>query len=894
MGKVLVSGKKLTAAEKQRRYREKRKLDLSREEEYQEKHKARNAKRKKVHELTEREHRREKKKWRQRQNASRKKKKIDNANRELTPPSTPEPSPSNSNGNKVRGRKVILRHRSKCVRENKRLQAHVKILEEKIRNEQRKAEKYKKRLQRQNAKQNNKLNMMPDSDLTPNSKTRKMLTDLDNDLSESNIRRRKSLLMNSSVARTLTFHNAMTSSIKENYMGAKSKIVKRHISSALSSKLILRYRFQTMIGRTLGLSCCQRLLQKRQLKDNKRRFLIESFFLSEDVSRTTAGIKETVTRKKIKKQKRYLLSDMKTLFKKFIKLHGRGISYTTFTRFRPFYVLKPTEVTRNTCLCKQHTNIELKAAKLRQMNLIDEKDPHKLYPLTVCDKSNCQCMYNMCQICKTLTVPLKDFEGNNEVKWEKWVTAKEIRQKKKNGEVVSVPVQITSKVTVDGTLSQLTKEFHEEITLLKKHAFNIKIQNKGYDDVKTNLKRNEAILHADFSENYSCKLASEVQSFHFGGSRNQVTLHTGIMYTSTEKPLPFATVSPNKEHGPAAIWAHLKPVLEYLKIEHPDVSTVHFFSDGPSSQYKQKQNFYLFTTQVYELGFQNATWSFFESSHGKGAPDGVGGALKRMANHYVAHGCDITDATVFFNLMKEKSKIKLFYVTDNDIEQSFENLPSIPLKTIAGTRGIHQVITYKKNEMIFRPLSCFCDANKWEEGLTCKCYFPAESVSFTEKQKKCKQRKKSRYEAIYSSSESDSEAEISLVESDDDILTMEDFANHMQRESVDQEVLLEAPTEANISEGTFIIVELLGGLRKKTKLKFAGLVTRKCNREDDGDYIVTFLVKQGTDDCYLLNEKDVSAIDFAQVNAVLPQPEIVMRGSERFAYKFPCCLENYF
>lgn len=36
-----MSGKKLTAAEKQKRYREKRKLDLSREEEYKEKHKAR-------------------------------------------------------------------------------------------------------------------------------------------------------------------------------------------------------------------------------------------------------------------------------------------------------------------------------------------------------------------------------------------------------------------------------------------------------------------------------------------------------------------------------------------------------------------------------------------------------------------------------------------------------------------------------------------------------------------------------------------------------------------------------------------------------------------------------------------------------------------------------------
>ena len=280
------------------------------------------------------------------------------------------------------------------------------------------------------------------------------------------------------------------------------------------------------------------------------------------MSRTTAGTKETVPTKKIKKQKRYLLSDMKTLYTKFNRLHRNGISYTTFTRYRPFYVLKPTEVTRNTCLCKQNTNIELKSTKLRQFNLIEEKDPHKLYTHIVCDKSNYKCMYNLCNDCKSLTVPMKEFNKNDEVKWEKQLTTKETRQKKRGGEQISVPVQITSKVTVNGTLGELTKEFHDEMKLLKKHVFNIKMQNKAYADVKTNLQSNEAIIHADFSENFACKLAAEVQSFHFGGSRNQVSLHTGIMYTSQEKPLPFATVSPNREHGPAAIWAHLKPILE--------------------------------------------------------------------------------------------------------------------------------------------------------------------------------------------------------------------------------------------------------------------------------------------------------------------------------------------
>ena len=71
-----------------------------------------------------------------------------------------------------------------------------------------------------------KLNVTSENDLTSKSKTRKMLNDLHDDLSNSSIQRRK-FLMNSNVARALTFHNTMTSSIKKNYMSSKSKMTKR-------------------------------------------------------------------------------------------------------------------------------------------------------------------------------------------------------------------------------------------------------------------------------------------------------------------------------------------------------------------------------------------------------------------------------------------------------------------------------------------------------------------------------------------------------------------------------------------------------------------------------------------------------------------------------------------
>ena len=34
----------------------------------------------------------------------------------------------------------------------------------------------------------------------------------------------------------------------------------------------------------------------------------------------------------------------------------------------------------------------------------------------------------------------------------------------------------------------------------------------------------------DFSENYYCKYSAEIQSVHFGASKKQISLHTGVFF----------------------------------------------------------------------------------------------------------------------------------------------------------------------------------------------------------------------------------------------------------------------------------------------------------------------------------------------------------------------------
>jgi hypothetical protein len=252
-------------------------------------------------------------------------------------------------------------------------------------------------------------------------------------------------------------------------------------------------------------------------------------------------------------------------------------------------------------------------------------------------------MYGNCSVCKEIFIPvtgleecpryseggaifplMSDVDRNRSTKWFKWSTKKEQRNIKGNMKMVS----LTVKEEIDGTIAELIDETIDLVYRFKKHTFNIQNQYLKYSQLRKGMSQNECMIHVDFSENYVCKLSSEIQSMHFGASQKQISLHTGVFYIgSDEKAHCFCTASDDLQHGPGAIWAHLNPILEKILAEHR-IDTIHFFSDGPVTQYRQKANFYLFARKMLDRKILKASWNFFESGHGKGAPDGVGGAIK--------------------------------------------------------------------------------------------------------------------------------------------------------------------------------------------------------------------------------------------------------------------------
>ena len=144
----------------------------------------------------------------------------------------------------------------------------------------------------------------------------------------------------------------------------------------------------------MGFYSGTRTIHRRGCLTGRLRTRIRLFLERDDNSRITAGIRETVSKNKIKKQRRILLSTLERLHHKFIMENSDvNISYTSFCRLRPFWVTPPKESDRETCLCKQHDNIQFLANTLFKKKLIKTAKLHDLVKTFSCNIQNIFCMY---------------------------------------------------------------------------------------------------------------------------------------------------------------------------------------------------------------------------------------------------------------------------------------------------------------------------------------------------------------------------------------------------------------------------------------------------------------------------------------------------------------------
>lgn len=149
-------------------------------------------------------------------------------------------------------------------------------------------------------------------------------------------------------------------------------------------------------------------------------------------------------------------------------------------------------------------------------------------------------------------------------------------------------------------------------------------------------------------------------------------------------------------------------MISLIKTYVPSLDALHFSSDGPVTQYKNKSNFYLFKYYCNALGLKKASWNFTTPGHGKSHADGVGGTVKGLCDRAVGQGRDVMNVNDIVQVVQDaKSKITMFIIVEDDIKHNGTLLPK-EIKALPQSNKVFQVIWNRnKPETLFlNSLSC--------------------------------------------------------------------------------------------------------------------------------------------------------------------------------------------
>ena len=133
---------------------------------------------------------------------------------------------------------------------------------------------------------------------------------------------------------------------------------------------------------------------------------------------------------------------------------------------------------------------------------------------------------------------------------------------------------------------------------------------------------------------------------------------------------PAVIISDDLTHSRDSVIIFVDKLLNSVIDE--SVKTLHIWSDGPSSQFKN-----IFTAasipwlqQKHKL---RICWNFFATSHEKGPVDGIGGVVIIMATQKVIQRkVNITNATSFYDAINSESNVKLFLIEAEEIKNVVE------------------------------------------------------------------------------------------------------------------------------------------------------------------------------------------------------------------------------
>ena len=238
--------------------------------------------------------------------------------------------------------------------------------------------------------------------------------------------------------------------------------------------------------------------------------------------------------------------------------------------------------------------------------------------------------------------------------------------------------------------------FIAAMPIFRSHCFRVTTQYQQLYHLKTVMKDEvEATVQMDYAENWACKYQDEITAVYF--DKDQVTIHPMVVHAKKDGDIEVASyvgISGVTAHSASTTYAFIIKLMRQLKTDIPNSATLHFVTDSPTSQYRNR-NICALVAKFPLLFGVTASWTWLKAGHGKGPCDGVGGGIKKKADNLVKAGSIISNSNEFCQAIRESpSKMTLFEVTAEDIEECKRTMEVWKAPSLPGIMSAHALVRY--------------------------------------------------------------------------------------------------------------------------------------------------------------------------------------------------------
>lgn len=659
---------------------------------------------------------------------------------------------------------------------------------------------------------------------------------------------------------------------------AISKVCRTLPKSPSKRKAVIK----EIVKRNFESDACKNLFTNtRNLrKEKNEKTIAEVFYCNDDISRQAPGkrdvrsIRNKATGKKEKIPLRYMQMNITDAYFEFKKRNPEiKMSLSSFFSCRPAFVLPASKTPHNVCVCKKHLNFSFMVEAIHTVSAEFPASYKVLLNTMCCDMSNENCMFNKCKKCQydlNIFLP-QGFDLNTSVKWKKW-------------EEVNGFLQVSTKVCA---VENLLEDLKKQLPIFKEHCYIKDVQYKYFDSVKGEKDRTKAIIQVDFAENATLTEQNQIQSAHW--KQRQVTIFTCVIWSGDEVK-SLAIISDELSHSKYAVWTFLQNIGQFIKRVFPEVHQLIFFSDNAASQFRSK---YTVSNLCYledDLGFWSIEWVTFAASHGKGAVDGVGAALKNMIwNRVKSENLTINSAKEYYEeVLKSSKNVTVFFVSSDVIKDNEKILNErweyvvdkiqIPIKNDNDKESCKK-IPRKHSKKMPKEESLGLNSFHFFQKSTGESVFAARTVLsdiheikvFENQGEEVDKVKVWHYSDVYSDTSSDEEKRC------DQPLT----SSGSPSTRIPSQFEL---TGKNIHPDTYVLVELKSEVTKKIYHYVGVCQSSLC--EEEGEVLIMFMKMYGKDaKSFIMQESDTKFIKFEQIMKILRPPKMSLTGN-RILYTF--------